>query len=183
MVLDGHSRLLAAQVGGMDRQTLRDWVHRYNAEGVPGLVDAGGTGRKPALSAQQMEVLKDLVLAGPDLAVDGVVRWRCADLQLALMKRFDVVVHERTVGKGLLTRQAPPAKWQSSAIADGALSGLTSLPSPCVRTGPREGLANPARPQAVEREWQTRQAWHCHGGAGHPVMVLRLNGVTRELSG
>jgi Helix-turn-helix domain len=29
MVLDGHSRLLAAQASAMDRQTLRDWVHRY----------------------------------------------------------------------------------------------------------------------------------------------------------
>ena len=37
MVLDGHPRLLAAQAGGMDRQTLRDWVHRYNAHGVEGL--------------------------------------------------------------------------------------------------------------------------------------------------
>ncbi|HEX4171089.1 MAG TPA: hypothetical protein VHY82_01275 [Acetobacteraceae bacterium] len=26
MVLDGHSRLLAAQAGGKDRQTLRDWA-------------------------------------------------------------------------------------------------------------------------------------------------------------
>ena len=39
MVLDGHDRTLAAQAGGMDRQTLRDWAHRYNADGVDGLVD------------------------------------------------------------------------------------------------------------------------------------------------
>ena len=37
MVLDEHPRLLAAQAGGMDRQTLRDWVHRYNADGLAGL--------------------------------------------------------------------------------------------------------------------------------------------------
>jgi transposase len=30
MVLDGVSRLEAARQTGMDRQTLRDWVHRYN---------------------------------------------------------------------------------------------------------------------------------------------------------
>jgi hypothetical protein len=39
MVLDGLSRLLAAQAGGMDRQTLRDWVHRCNADGLAGLAD------------------------------------------------------------------------------------------------------------------------------------------------
>ena len=39
MVLDGHARLLAAQACGMDRQTLRDWVIRYNEGGVAGLAD------------------------------------------------------------------------------------------------------------------------------------------------
>ena len=29
-VLDGASRAEAAKVGGMDRQTLRDWVIRFN---------------------------------------------------------------------------------------------------------------------------------------------------------
>ena len=31
LVLDGHSRETAARAVGMDRQTLRDWVHRYNS--------------------------------------------------------------------------------------------------------------------------------------------------------
>ena len=30
-VLDGMDREQAARIGGMDRQTLRDWVHRFNA--------------------------------------------------------------------------------------------------------------------------------------------------------
>ena len=33
-VLDGRSRAEAAELCGMDRQTLRDWVHRYNADGL-----------------------------------------------------------------------------------------------------------------------------------------------------
>ncbi len=32
-VLDGHTRAEAAKIGGMDRQTLRDWVHRFNGSG------------------------------------------------------------------------------------------------------------------------------------------------------
>jgi hypothetical protein len=31
MVLDRHSRRVAAQAGGIERQTLRDWVIRSNA--------------------------------------------------------------------------------------------------------------------------------------------------------
>ena len=103
MVLDGHSRLLAAQAGGMDRQTLRDWVHRCNAHGIEGLRDIRNKGRAPALLAEQMQVLEGLVLAGPDLAPDlakdGVVRPRCSDLRAQIKVRFAVELHESTVGK------------------------------------------------------------------------------------
>ena len=35
--LEGMDRASAARLAGMDRQTLRDWVHRYKAEGIAGL--------------------------------------------------------------------------------------------------------------------------------------------------
>jgi transposase len=37
-VLDGMSRDDAARIGGMDRQTLRDWVHRFNTGGPEALL-------------------------------------------------------------------------------------------------------------------------------------------------
>ena len=111
LVLDGHPRLFAAQAGGMDRQTLRDWVHRYNAHGIEGLRDTRNKGRAPALTGEQMRELQALVLAGPDLAEDGVVRWRCVDLRAQIKARFEVEMHERTVGKLLrrlrMTRLQP----------------------------------------------------------------------------
>jgi transposase len=66
----------------MDRQTLRDWVHRFNHGGVDGLIDAKSPGRPPKLSVAQQEELRRLVEAGPDPDRDGVVRWRCVDLTL-----------------------------------------------------------------------------------------------------
>jgi len=110
-VLDGTSRAEAAALCGMDRQTLRDWVHRFNADGIEGLANKAGSGRPPALLEGQMAELKAIVLAGPDLARDGVVRWRCCDLQGVIAARFGVAMHERTVGKLLrrlwLTRLQP----------------------------------------------------------------------------
>lgn len=110
-VLDGASRAEAAALCGMDRQTLRDWVHRFNADGIEGLANKASPGRSPALSDGQMAELREIVLAGPDLAKDEVVRWRCCDLQGVIAERFDVEVHERTVGKLLrrlrLTRLQP----------------------------------------------------------------------------
>lgn len=99
MVLDGHSRLVAAKAGGMDRQTLRDWVHRYNADGLVGLSDRSRSGRKPQLTAEQMTEFEGWVQAGPDPKEDGVVRWRCCDLRERIKARFAVSFHERSVGK------------------------------------------------------------------------------------
>ena len=43
-VLDGMSQETAARAVGMDRQTLRDWVIRFNTEGVDGLRDQPRSG-------------------------------------------------------------------------------------------------------------------------------------------
>ena len=48
--LDGMSRAAAARLAGMDRQTLRDWVIRYNEHGIEGLADRWGAGRPTAVS-------------------------------------------------------------------------------------------------------------------------------------
>jgi transposase len=103
MVLDGASRAAAAESCAMDRQTLRDWVHRFNAEGLEGLSDHSRPGRPPSLSsAQQAEVAK-WVEAGPDLKKDGVVRWRRADLCDRIEASFGVKLDVRTVGRLLRT--------------------------------------------------------------------------------
>lgn len=101
LVLDGADRTTAAETCGMDRQTLRDWVHRYNAEGLAGLVNRRAPARPRRLSPAQMAEVAVWVEAGPDPERDGVVRWRRQDLQRRIEAEFGVVVHERTVGKYL----------------------------------------------------------------------------------
>ena len=111
MILEGASRLDAARRAGMDRQTLRDWVHRYNEAGIAGLIARKPPGAPPKLSGVQMVEFKELVLAGPDPDVHKVIRWRCADLRGEIIRRFSVTVPERTIGKWLgklrLTRLQP----------------------------------------------------------------------------
>jgi transposase len=96
-IRDGLSRRDAACVGLMDRQTLRDWVHRFNEHGPEGLMNRKSTGRKPKLNAEQRTTLKAIVTTGPDPANDGVVRWRCADLVKLIKARFDVDYHVSSV--------------------------------------------------------------------------------------
>lgn len=111
LVLEGRPRSEAASLNGMDRQTLSDWVHRYNTEGIEGLKSRKSPGRAPALTAAQKAELRDLVIQGPDPAVHKVVRWRCADLRAEVARRWSVEVHESTIGVWLgelgLTRLQP----------------------------------------------------------------------------
>ena len=125
LLLEGKSRAEAAMQSGMQRQTLRDWVHRYNAAGVAGLASRVGLGPPPRLNDQQMAELKALVVAGPDPEKDGVVRWRCVDLREQIIQRFSVTLHERSVGKLLrklrLTQLQPrPYHPKKDAVAQAA---------------------------------------------------------------
>jgi transposase len=125
MALEGHSREESARLNCMQRQTLRDWVNRYNQEGVAGLRSRHRSGRPPALTEDQMKELENLVLDGPDLERHGVVRWRCGDLRKEIAARWSVVLHENTVGRLLhklkMTRLQPrPYHPQKDAAAQEA---------------------------------------------------------------
>ena len=101
LVLAGAPRRSAAATCGMDRQTLRDWVHRCNAEGLAGLVNRTVPHRPRRLAPEQLAELAAWVEAGPDPVRDGVVRWRRRDLQRRIATAFGVELHERSVGKQL----------------------------------------------------------------------------------
>lgn len=98
-VLDGMNRTEAARIGGMDRQTLRDWVHRFNEHGPDGLKDHRANGSTTRLSPAQLAEFATIVETGPDRVVHGVVRWRRIDLKAVVEERFGVAYHERTIGK------------------------------------------------------------------------------------
>jgi transposase len=100
-VLDGASREDAAKMGGMDRQTLRDWVIRFNQQGPEGLVNIPSPGVPPKLSKKHRTFLARLVEAGPIPAVHGVVRWRACDLIVRLHEEFGLSVSDDTIYRAL----------------------------------------------------------------------------------
>jgi transposase len=111
LILDGASRQEAARLTGMDRQTLRDWVLRYNADGIGGLLSRKPPGATARLTEAQQAQLRQWVINGPDRKERKVIRWRCVDLCAEVERRFSVTVCERTMGKWLrkmgLTRLQP----------------------------------------------------------------------------
>ena len=135
LVLEGWSRGDAARACGMDRQTLRDWVHRFNAEGPEGLVNRLTPGPGCRLTPDQLKRLSEWIEAGPDPAVDGVVRWRCADLMAKIAAAFGVSYTER--GVALLLKRlgfrhisARPKAPKADAAAQAAFKKTSPIWSP-----------------------------------------------------
>ena len=123
--LDGMSRDRAAKQAGMDRQTLRDWVLRFNAEGVAGLGDRPRRGRPPFLREGQMAAFKALVLRGPDPERDGRSSWTAKDLCRLVETRFAVSYSENGMldllhGLGLSWQKTRPVHPQANPKAQQA---------------------------------------------------------------
>jgi len=100
-VLDGAAREEAAKIGGMDRQTLRDWVIRFNDQGPDGLINKSSPGAPGKLSKEHKAFLARLVEEGPIPAIHGVVRWRACDLIMRLHEEFGISVSDDTVYRAL----------------------------------------------------------------------------------
>jgi putative transposase len=100
-VLDGASREDAAKIGGMDRQTLRDWVIRFNKQGPDGLVNIPSPGAPPKLDDTHRAFLARIVEEGPIPAIHGVVRWRACDLIMRLYEEFALSVSDDTIYRAL----------------------------------------------------------------------------------
>ncbi len=96
--LAGMSRKDAAEAAGMDRQTLRDWVIRYNAHGLDGLSDCWGEGRPSRLEAQEQAELIRIVLAGPD-PESGLSAYTREDLVRICEARFGKTFHPASLGR------------------------------------------------------------------------------------
>jgi len=100
-VLEGSLREEAAKIGGMDRQTLRDWVIRFNQQGADGLINKCSPGAPGKLSKKHKAFLARLVEEGPIPAINGVVRWRACDLIMRLHEEFGLAVSDDTVYRAL----------------------------------------------------------------------------------
>jgi transposase len=97
--LSGMSRKAAAEAAGMDRQTLRDWVVRYNTDGIDGLADRWGDGRPQRLSAQEREALSQIIVTGPEPETDGISAYTLDDLAALSAERFGKPFHPASMSR------------------------------------------------------------------------------------
>ena len=160
LVLEGYKRGEAGKLCGMDRQTVRDWVLRYNAEGIAGLCNRIASGPKPRLTPEQEAMVADLARQGPDHAVDGVVRWRRVDLARVIKTQFNVTLAERSVGamlrrlgfRRLPVRSLHPQQDPMAQEAHKKTLPIWSTPqSPNMRAQNRSKSGGKTKPELVNR--------------------------------
>ena len=99
--LEEMPRADAARLAGMDRQTLRDAVVRYNAKGLEGLHDRPKGYSPRRLTADEEAALAAVIIAGPEPERDGVCAWTRADLCRWLEERFAKAYHPSSMTRVL----------------------------------------------------------------------------------
>lgn len=122
-ILKGASRHEAAAIGGMQRQTLRDWVQRFNMEGPAGLVSRRPSGRPAKLSPGQKRDLMAFLFSETAKEPYQVIRWRLADIVEIVKRRYGVELNEISVGRILRSAGLVynGAGWLRSDLAHSAI--------------------------------------------------------------
>jgi transposase len=131
--LSGMSRAEAAKSAGMDRQTLRDWVIRYNEHGVAGLSDSWKGGRPPVLTIDEQAELLAIVMAGPDPETDGFSAFTRDDLIAIAKKKFGKSMHPTSMGRllrrlGMSRQKARPSHPKKDPAAAAAFKKSPANP-------------------------------------------------------
>jgi transposase len=133
--LDGMNRAEAARAAGIERQSLRDAVVRFNAEGLAGLIDQPCGGRPAMLSEGEQAALVAYVLRGPDPAKGEPSSWTLPDLCRFIEDRFDKRMCPQSMSRvvrrlGLSRQKARPVHPERDAKAAEAFAkGGSPAPS------------------------------------------------------
>ena len=122
--LSGMIRDEAVRAAGLDRQTLRDWVLRYNEAGLAGLMDRWAGGRPRGLDAAEEAELCQLILKGPDPETLGISAYTLEDLVRIVEERFGVPFHPASMSRvrrlGFSRQKARPSHPEKDLAAQAA---------------------------------------------------------------
>jgi transposase len=146
-IYDGATRAEAAQIGGVTRQIVRDWVLRFNQGGPDALINRKAPGKPPLLGAAEREALAAVIEAGPMPAVDGVVRWRLIDLVQWVWETFGISISRQTLGRELraMGYRKLSARPRHHAQAVGAVEAFQKASLKLWRPSRAAGVSIPVR--------------------------------------
>lgn len=118
LVSRGNRERDVAQVIGVGRRTLQDWIHRYRQKGIAGLTQGPFTGSKSRLTDEQKAELTRIIAAGPQEAGLDTGVWTTPIIVKLVRDLFGVSYHPDHMNKilhGLRFSVQYPAKKLSKA--------------------------------------------------------------------
>ena len=145
-VYDGATRTEAARIGGVTLQIVRDWVVKFNATGIDGLIDRKAPGQPSRLNNLHRAALAAMIERGPIPAVHGVVRWRIVDLCQWVWEEFRVIVARQTLSRELrgMGYRKLSARPRHHAQAAGAIEAFKKISPPVWTRSRRTRASHPA---------------------------------------
>jgi transposase len=145
-VYDGATRTEAARIGGVTLQIVRDWVVKFNATGIDGLIDRKAPGQPSRLNNMHRAALAAMIERGPIPAVHGVVRWRIVDLCQWVWEEFRVIVARQTLSRELrgMGYRKLSARPRHHAQAAGAIEAFKKISPPVWTRSRRTRASHPA---------------------------------------
>jgi transposase len=164
-IYDGASRAEAAEIGGVTRQIIRDWVLKFNTDGPDGLIDRKAPGQPSRLNETHRTALAAVIESGPIPAVHGVVRWRIVDLCQWLWDEFRVSVSKQTLGRELraMRYRKLSARPRHHGQAEGAIEAFKTYGPPRLQAMFRAGPSSP-RKRIRPEDKRPRPRWR----SAHP---------------
>ena len=145
-VYDGATRTEAARIGGVTLQIVRDWVLKFNAAGIDGLIDRKAPGQPSRLNNMHRAALAAMIERGPIPAVHGVVRWRIVDLCQWVWEEFRVIIARQTLSRELrgMGYRKLSARPRHHAQAAGAIEAFKKASPPIWTRSRRTRASHPA---------------------------------------
>jgi transposase len=146
-IYDGATRMQAAEIGGVTRQIIRDWVVKFNGLGPDGLIDRKAPGQPSRLNDAHRAALGAIVESGPTPAIHGVVRWRIVDLCQWFYEEFRVTIAKQTLSRELraMGYRKLSARPRHHAQADGAIEDFKKGSRRASRKSPKRRASIRAR--------------------------------------
>src|ERR1700693_6205955 len=89
-MLEGMEHEEAARLSGLSRSAAYEWHKRCEEDCLEGLRDRPRPGRQPRVDAVTSARFKERIVAGAELARDGVVAFRGVDAQRILKEAVDI---------------------------------------------------------------------------------------------
>ena len=145
-IYDGATRAEAAEIGGVTRQIVRDWVVKFNVAGPDGLVDCKAPGQPSRLNDTHRAALAAMIETGPIPAVHGVVRWRVVDLCQWVWEEYRVTIARQTLSRELrgMGYRKLSARPRHHAQAAGAIEAFKKVSPPVWTRSRRTTASHPA---------------------------------------